>query len=310
MVISRLKRVPTRNVWKNEEKDFTPWLAKNIDVLGEKLGMDLSLMEREADVGESFEADLLVEGPGGDLVVIENQFGKSDHDHLGKILTYLTNLEAKTAVWICENPQPEHIEAVDWLNKNSPQDISFYLIRLEAFQIENSPPAPHFSIVSEPSKQMKEAGAVKEEMAERHIRRLDFWEKLLEKSKVKTDLFLNVSRSKENWITTGAGKAGLAYVYVILMNSARVELYIDTGDANKNKKIFDELYKKREQIETDFGDQLDWQRLDDKRASRIAKIVENKGLVNIDDWFSIQDNMIDAMIRLEKALSKHIRQIV
>jgi len=228
---------------------------------------------------------------------------------VGKLLTYLANLEAKKAVWICENPQPEHIAAVDWLNKNSPQDISFYLIKLEVFQIENSPPAPHFSIVSEPSKQMKEAGEVKEELAERHVRRLEFWKQLLDRSKNKTDLFSAISPSKENWINTGAGKTGLAYGFVILMNSARVELYIDTGDASKNKKIFDELYNRRQQIETDFGDELDWQRLDEKRASRIEKIIENKGLVNVDDWSAIQDKMIDAMIRLEKALSKHIRQI-
>ena len=100
MDISRLKRVAIRNVWKNEEKDFTPWLAKNIDILGETLGTPLTIIEREADVGETFKADLLVEGLDGDLGVVENQFGKSDHDHVGKLLTYLANLEAKKAVWL------------------------------------------------------------------------------------------------------------------------------------------------------------------------------------------------------------------
>ncbi len=260
-------------------------------------------------MGEYFEVDLLAEGPNGDYVVIENQFGKSDHDHLGKLVTYLTNYEAKTALWICEDPQPEHIEAIDWLNKNTPPDVAFYLIRLEVFQIENSPPAPHFSIVSQPSKQIKEAGAMTGELAERHVKRLEFWRQLLEKSREKTDLFSNVSPSKECWLTTGAGKSGLGYVYVILMDSARIELYIDTGDANKNKKIYDELHKKKQEIETDFGEELEWQRLDDKRASRIAKIVTNRGLKDIDDWPSIQDKMIDAMVRFEKALTKHVRQL-
>ncbi len=309
MVVSRLKRVPVRHVWRNEERDFTPWLKENIDILAEALGMELSVVEREAKVGEYFEVDLLAEGPNGDYVVIENQFGKSNHDHLGKLVTYLTNYEAKIALWICEDPQPEHIEAINWLNKNTPPDVAFYLIKLEVFQIENSPPAPHFSIVSQPSKQIKEAGAMAGELAERHVKRLEFWKQLLEKSRGKTDLFSAVSPSKECWLTTGAGKSGLGYVYVILMDSARIELYIDTGDANKNKKIFDEFHKKKQEIETDFGGELEWQRLDDKRASRIAKTVTNKGLKDIDDWPSIQDKMIDAMIRFEKALAKHIRQL-
>ncbi len=309
MVVGRLKRVPAHHIWSKEEKDFTPWLKENIDILGETLGMKLTIVGREADVGEHFEADLLAEGPEGDYVVIENQFGRSDHDHLGKLVTYLTNLEAKTAIWICEDPQPEHIEAIEWLNKNTPSDVAFYLIKLEVFQIDNSPPAPHFSIISQPSKQIKEAGAMKGELAERHVKRIEFWKQLFEKSRRKTDLFSNVSPSKECWINTGAGKTGLGYVYVILMNSARIELYIDTGDANKNKKIFDELNKRKQEIETDFGGELEWQRLDNKRASRIAKTVVNKGLEDVDDWPLIQDQMIDAMIRFEKALAKHIIQL-
>jgi hypothetical protein len=309
MSVSRLKRVPVRHVWRNEEKDFTPWLKENIDVLAEALGIDLSAVEREAKVGDYFEVDLLAEGSNGDYVVIENQFGKSDHDHLGKLITYLTNYEAKTAIWICEDPQPEHKEAVDWLNKNTPSDVAFYLVKLEVFQIENSPPAPHFSVVSQPSKQIKEAGAMKEELAERHIKRLEFWKQLLEKSKGKIDLFSNVSPSKDNWINTGAGKTGLGYAYVILMDRARVELYIDTGDASKNKKIYDELYRRKQEIERDFGEELEWQRLDERRASRIAKTVINKGLKDVDNWPEIQDKMIDAMIRLERALAKHVRQL-
>jgi hypothetical protein len=309
MSVSRLKRVPVRHVWRNEEKDFTPWLKENIDVLAEALGIDLSAVEREAKVGDYFEVDLLAEGSNGDYVVIENQFGKSDHDHLGKLITYLTNYEAKTAIWICEDPQPEHKEAVDWLNKNTPSDVAFYLVKLEVFQIENSPPAPHFSVVSQPSKQIKEAGAMKEELAERHIKRLEFWKQLLEKSKGKIDLFSNVSPSKDNWINTGAGKTGLGYAYVILMDRARAELYIDTGDASKNKKIYDELYRRKQEIERDFGEELEWQRLDERRASRIAKTVINKGLKDVDNWPEIQDKMIDAMIRLERALAKHVRQL-
>ena len=151
------------------------------------------------------------------------------------------------------------------------------MIKLEVFQIEGSPPAPHLSIVAGPSEQIKRAGAIKGELAERHLKRLEFWEQLLKKSNTKTDLFSNVSPSKECWIGAGAGKSGLSYNYVILKNSARIELYIDTGDKDKNKQIFDQLYSRRQEIESDFGEELEWQRLDDRRACRIAKTVENKG---------------------------------
>jgi len=269
--------------------------------------MEFSPVEREARVGEAFEADLLVEGPEGDLVVIENQFGKSDHDHLGKILTYLVNLEAKKAVWICENPQPEHKEAVDWLNKSSASDIAFYLIKLEAFQIEDSPPAPHFSIESEPSKQIKEAGEAIEELAERHVKRREFWKLLLEVSNKKTTLFSNISPSKDHWISAGAGISGVVYQYLILKDEARIQLAIEGSDASKNKRMFDNLYKIKEQIEKDFDEQLTWNRLDNKKASYITKTVGDKGLRDEEEWPKIIDKMVDAMTRFEKALSKHIR---
>ncbi|MCL7389009.1 MAG: DUF4268 domain-containing protein [Thaumarchaeota archaeon] len=309
MSIGRLKRVPVRYVWENEERDFTPWLEENIDVLAEVLGIELSVDKREAKVGERLEVDLLAEGANGERVVIENQFGRSDHEHLGKLLTYMTNYEAKTAIWICEDPQPEHVEAINWLNRNTPSDVGFYLVKLEVFQIGDSAPAPHFSIVSQPSKRAKEAGDKVREIAERHVKRLEFWKQLLERSGKKTDLFSNVSPSRENWIATGAGKSGLKYVYAILMDSARIELYIDREDPDENKKIFDELYKRKQEIEADFSEELEWQRLENRRASRIAKTVINKGLEDIDDWPEIQDRMIDAMIRFEKALRKHINQL-
>ena len=308
--IGRLKSFPLRNIWPNEEKDFTPWLVENLDILSEFLGINLSFVEREKDIGRYFKADILAEDSSGNPVIIENQFGTSDHDHLGKLLTYMTNLGAKTVIWICEDPRPEHAQAVRWLNEVSPPDISFYLIKLEAFQIENSPPAPHFSIIVKPTEEIKETGKEKAELARRHKLRLKFWETLLKKSKARgIKLFSTISPSKENWISTGAGKTGLSYAYSILMNSARVELYIDTGNKEKNKKIFDQLHNEKEEIEKVFGEELEWQRLNEKRASRISKTVINKGLKDEEDWNEIQDKMIEAMIRLEKALGKRIRRI-
>jgi len=141
MEISRLESVDVRTIWKKEERDFTPWLADNIDLLSEKLNIELSFMEKEKPTG-TFETDILAEDSESNLVIIENQFGKSDHDHLGKTLTYLANIEAKTAIWICEDPRPEHIKVIDWLNELP--DLSFYLVKIEAYKISNSPPSATF----------------------------------------------------------------------------------------------------------------------------------------------------------------------
>lgn len=238
--------------------------------------------------------------------MIECQFGKSDHDHLGKILTYLTQLNAKVAVWICEDPRPEHVNVISWLNEST--GVSFYLVKLEVFRIGNSPPAPHFLVLSRPSSVMEAIGEMKKEFTRRHRLRHEFWKGLLDKSKARgVKLFENIKPSKENWIGTGAGKSGLQYAYVILMNSSRVELYIDTGNREENKKIFDKLYSQKEDIEKEFGGELDWQRLDDKRACRIAaQVSKHIGLKDEDKWDRIQDDMIDTMIRFEKAFRKRI----
>jgi hypothetical protein len=308
-MVGRLKKVPLREVWKHEEKDFTPWLSENLDVLGETLGMELSLVDKEAGVGESYEADLLLEGPNGDLIVVENQFGRSDHDHLGKILTYLSNLEAKKAIWICERPQPEHKAAVEWLNKNSPADVSFYVLKIEAIQIDDSQPAPQLLIETEPSAQLKEAGEIKGDFVERHERRLEFWAQLLEASKKKTQLFQNIGPKKDHWLSAGAGISGVVWQYLILKQGSRVQFNIESSDASKNKKIFDELFKHKDEVEAVFGDKLEWERLDERISSRVGKQVTSKGLRDVDDWSEIIDKMVDAIVRLEKALNKHVKEI-
>jgi hypothetical protein len=150
MHISRLEPVPLRELWRNETLDFTTWLAENLDFLGETLGMDLSLVEREASAG-SFSADILAEDGNGNPVIIENQLERTDHDHLGKLITYLSNLDAKTAFWITSEPRPEHEKAVHWLNEALPADTAFYLVKIEAYRIGDSPPAPLLTVVAGPS---------------------------------------------------------------------------------------------------------------------------------------------------------------
>ena len=138
-MIGKITRVPLRQVWKHEAYDFTQWLQDNVDVLNQVLDVDIANLDREQAAG-SFSVDLVGEDDAGNSVVIENQLEKSDHDHLGKLITYMTAFDAKTAIWIVSDPRPEHIAAISWLNEST--DNSFYFMKLEAIQIGESEPAP------------------------------------------------------------------------------------------------------------------------------------------------------------------------
>jgi len=306
-MIGKLQRASLREVWQHEA-DFTRWLEDNLDVLNDALDISLSGAEREQSAG-AFSVDLIAEDEAGDPVVIENQLGKSDHDHLGKLITYITAIDAKTAIWIVSDPRPEHVRAISWLNESSP--VAFYLLKVEAIKIGDSPPAPLLTLIVGPSEESREAGRTKEELAERYVIRKQFWTVLLEGARAKTKLHANISPGQHSWIGTGAGKYGLSYNYVIRKNDGDAELYIDRGKEGEgeNKAIFDKLAESKDAIEAAFGESLDWQRLDGKRACRIKKNIDLGGYRDESKWAEIQAAMIAAMIRLEKALKPYIAKL-
>ncbi|NQT22731.1 MAG: DUF4268 domain-containing protein [Candidatus Omnitrophica bacterium] len=308
-MVGKIERVPLREVWKKEAKDFTTWLFDNLEVLGEELEMDLSPDEKEKSVG-SFSADITAEDISGNKVLIENQLEKTDHDHLGKILTYVSNLDAKVAVWVSSNPRPEHQTAIEWLNETG-SGVRFYLVKIEAYRIGKSEPAAKFTVVTGPSEKTEIVGDEKKEMAERHRLRYDFWKSLLEKSKQKTKLHSNISPGTANWVGAGSGMRGLGFNYAVTNKFGQAELYIDRGkdSEEENQKIFDQLHSKKDEIEKDFGGKLRWERLDDRRACRISRRFESTGLKDFDQRDKLQSDMIDAMVHLEKALKKHIRAL-
>lgn len=308
-MIGKIDKVPLREVWKKEAKDFTSWLFDNIEILGEELDIDLTAVEKEKKVGP-FSADIIAEDGTGQKVLIENQLEKTDHDHLGKILTYVSNLDVKAAIWISSEPRQEHERTIEWLNESG-LDVNFYLVQIEVYRIGESEPAPKFSIIAGPSEESKIIGEEKKELSERHKKRLEFWKSLLERSKSKTPLHSNITPSIYSWIGTGAGRSGLGYNYVITYKYGAIELYIDRGKESKeeNKRIFDELHSHKKEIEEVFGGELEWQRLDDSRASRIRKTYTHARLDDKNKWDKLQDNMIDEMIKLEKAIKKYINRL-
>jgi Domain of unknown function (DUF4268) len=307
--IGRLEPVPIRELWKHEERGFSAWLESNLDVLSEAIGVKLSDPQRELLAGD-FQCDLVAEDENGSRVIIENQLEPTNHDHLGKVLTHLTNLDAKAAIWISTEPRPEHIRTIQWLNETTPEDIAFYLVRLAAYRIAgNDAVAPLLTVIVGPSAEAKSFGKEKKELAERHILRLRFWEQLLERAKQK-GVLLHAQRSpgKDAYISAGAGaQSGLSFNYVIWMTEeTAVELYIDTQDKEENKAIFDSLFAKKQEIENSFGMPLQWERLDDKRACRIRYTLKVGGLTDEAKWQTIQDAMITAMDKFAKAVKPHL----
>lgn len=306
-MIGKIQRKKLRDVWKHEAHDFTTWLENNIDVLNEALGLTLVSVDREKNAGD-FSVDLVAEDEAGNVIIIENQLEKSDHDHLGKLITYLTSLEAKAAVWLVSEPRPEHVRAIAWLNES--RAASFYLAKVEAIQIGDSPPAPLLTLITGPSAEAVEAGETKKEFAERHDARKRFWTMLLERSKTKTKLHSGISPGIYNWIGTSSGVQGLNLNYCVRRHDAQVELYIDSDkeSGEGNKKILDRLAQKKEAIEKEFGGPLQWDALDEKRACRIRKTVAIAGWQDEAKWPEACDALIDAMIRLEKALRPYLKE--
>ncbi len=307
-MIGKVDRVKLREVWKHEAKDFTKWLEENIDVLNDITNLNLVSPEREKSAGK-FSVDLVAEDTDGATVVIENQLEKSDHDHLGKLITYLTSIEARIAIWIVSDPRPEHIRAISWLNESS--SASFYLIKVEAIQIGNSEPAPLFTLIVGPSEESKDIGQAKKEISERHKLRYKWWSQLLEYSNSKTKLFNNISPNEYSWISKGSGKRGIHYNYLVTQNESGVELYIDRGkDADEeNETIFNSLLKSKDKIEGKIGEKLDWQKLEGRRAMRIKISIKGGYRDSEEEWNVTHIELVDAMIRFEEALKPFIQKL-
>ena len=308
-MIGKIERIKLRDVWKHEALDLTTWLQENIEILNEAIDLNISNPEIEKSAG-SFKVDIVAEDDSGNPVIIENQLEKSDHEHLGKLITYLVAMEAKTAIWIVSDPRPEHLASISWLNESS--SANFYLLKLEAIKIGGSPPAPLLTLIVGPSEEGKEVGKAKKEIAERNQIREKFWAQLLETAKVKSNLHANISPAKYGWLGTSAGKQGLGFNYGLRKNEAQVEMYIDRGKEkeDENIRIFEKLVKEKETIEKSFGGSLEWDRLETRRACRIRKIIREGGCHDAETkWPEIHASMVEAMIRLEKALKPYISKL-
>jgi hypothetical protein len=287
-----LKRVDLRSLWQHEALDFTSWLAQNLTALEEALGLDLELRGQEAPVGP-FSVDLLAHDLGRDrAVIIENQLGPTNHDHLGKLLTYAAGYDAPVAVWVAPEFRDEHRQALDWLNQRTDTNTEFFGVVVEALQIDDSLPAPNFRLVASPNDWRKtNITAVDRQPSARGKAYQAFFQQLMDRLREQYK-FTNARKAQpQSWYFFASGTRGISYAFSFAGGGrAQTETYIDRGDNTWNKWLFDELLEQREGIEHEFGAPLEWERLDTKRASRIA--VKRSGTIEdppeilqeIEDW--------------------------
>ena len=313
-MIEKIKKVPLRSVWKHEAHDFTTWLENNIDVLTDELDIDFSNVEREVSAGR-FSVDLVAETPTSERVIIENQLEASNHDHLGKVITYLTVLDAKIAVWIVSKPRPEHVQAITWLNESS--DASFYLFKIEAIQIGNSNPAPLLTLIVGPSIESKEIGKTKKALTDNKILIKEFWTVLLDYSNKTTNLFNNISPTTNSYINKNTGTSGFMYVYSVRQYSSQIELYIDKGlfysshdvTPEDNTELFEQLYLNKKEIESKFKNKLIWDKLESRRACRVSFVIEGGYKSNNDEWVGITKKLVDHMILFSEIVYPYVKKI-
>lgn len=271
--LGRLTRVSPRDVWKHEARDFTRWLAENIDRLGELLNLDLEVEGREVDVGD-FSADIAARDLGsGRRVVIENQLEHTDHSHLGQLLTYAAGLEAGVVVWVSPEFRPEHQQALDWLNRGDDTETEFFGVVVEVLRIDSSAPAVNFRLAVAPNKWARSSrrGETAGEVSVKGAAYQAFFQVLIDELREKHGFTAARAALPQSWFLFSSGTSGLRYgASFALGGELRTEVYIDLGDQAVNKAAFAKLAADRETIERDFGEPLRWEELPTKKASRVA----------------------------------------
>jgi hypothetical protein len=274
--LGRLRRVADpRTVWMSEAGDFTPWLAENIDVLADELGMTLTVTATEVAVGE-FWLDIQAADENGGVVIVENQLARTDHTHLGQCLVYASGLAATAVIWVSPQFREDHRSALDWLNEHTDDNIGFFGVEVGVVQVgDEGPRAPVFTVVSRPNDWQKAVkGASSSELktvTPLNAARQDFFADVLAAVNALRPAIRVPTRDRSNFTAFASGPFGYWSMSATGDARLRLEAYLDTGDQESTKELFDEFAATRVMWEEKVGaGPLSWERLDARRASKIA----------------------------------------
>lgn len=272
--LGKMQRVALREAWPNEAQSFTPWLAseEGMELLQDALGMDLEVEATEKFVGP-FKADILAKRTDmadDHWVLIENQLERTDHRHLGQLLTYAAGLDAATIVWVAENFAEEHRAALDWLNEITSKQFEFFGLEIELWQIAESPPAPIFNVIAQPNDWSREVKqSAQGALSDTKLLQLQYWQALMDRLKQAKGKVKPRKARPQHWVNYSIGRTGTWLSTCV--NSHKKTIWVEFGFMGPpGKAWFNELEAQKEEIEAKLGVKLDWQRLDGRKMSRIA----------------------------------------
>jgi hypothetical protein len=305
-----LKKVGVRDVWKHEALDFTPWLAAEATFkkLADAIGIEMQVEQVEVPVGP-FSADILAKDASDNYIIIENQFGKTDHDHLGKVLTYAATLNATSVVWIAERFTDEHRKAIEWLNDHTIEDLSLYAVEIELWQIDSSKPAVQFNVLSQPSEIVKRAVAIKTQgpLSESRKLQLAFWtgfRELLLKKKIVASA--QTARA-QYWFNISLGRANIHLSAIANVADGRIGLRVYISNKIASEAL-PQLEAERHPIEAEIGAPLRW----NPNANAIDKVIlldRDADLDNRENWPEYLDWLTDHVSKFKKAFEPRIKKL-
>lgn len=307
MKLGKMIEVDIRSVWAHEQYDFSKWLAAedNMKELGNTLNLSLTGIEREKFVG-GYRCDILCKDElTGKTVLIENQLEQTNHDHLGKLITYASGLDASVIVWIVSNARQEHASAVEWLNKNTTENVAFFLLEIHAYKIGESSPAPMFKIIEQPNDFAKsvKALAASGKLNESETHRLEFWNMFNDVIDQCGKPFNKHKASTDHWYTVAVGSSQ-CYISIDLVNKEhkiRVGLWI-----TDNKELFDLLRSNKEKIEQEIGEKLDWNRLDNRKASVVSLSIPGLDFNKQDNYSMLMHTAIEKVVQFKNTFAPYV----
>lgn len=311
--LARLERLSLRAAWKHEAGEFTPWLAQdeNLQLLAEALGLaELELVATEHPVGD-FKVDILCTDDDGEII-IENQLEKTNHTHLGQIITYAAGVGAKKVVWVAESFRAEHVAALEFLNQNTTGDLNFFAVEVELWRIADSPMAPSFNVVVKPndwSKAGRESARVAATATPTKQRQLQFWTALVEYLDAHKIPVKPQKPSPQHWLNSNPlGRSGFHVTSTVHSRDQRIgaEVYISH---QQSKEFFQKLLAQRAEIEKELGFELEWMELPDSHASRIAIFRPDSDLGNETAWPVYFGWLADKLSRLSSVFRARVREL-
>jgi nitrogen fixation protein len=310
--LGQLKRINLREAWKNEALDFTPWLAQveNLNHLADALGLsELELVQTEYQVGD-FKLDILCSDDDGEII-IENQLEKTNHTHLGQIITYAAGVGAKKVIWVAESFRSEHVAALDFLNQNTTSDLNFFAVEVELWRIADSPMAPSFNVVVKPndwSKSNRESARVAATATPTKILQQQFWVDWVKYLEAKKSPLRPQKPRPQHWLTISLGRSGINLGATVNSRENRLglEVYINHQDA---KNYFSQLKQQSQSVELKLGFELDWRELPDKNACRILIYKNDAPLSDETAWPSYFDWLSDTAFKLDQVFRPLVKEL-